>query len=46
MSGRQIIRLVDGALMSGPQRFRWNGLGADGERVAAGVYFVELKING
>ncbi|MBU1698628.1 MAG: T9SS type A sorting domain-containing protein [Candidatus Eisenbacteria bacterium] len=46
ISGRQIIRLVDGALMSGPQRFRWNGLGADGERVAAGVYFVELKING
>lgn len=45
--GRRVRSLVEGrALPAGEHRIVWDGLGADGTRVGAGVYFARLAANG
>jgi flagellar hook assembly protein FlgD len=45
-AGREVRRLLDGRLESGEHRLTWNGLDAQGRRLAQGVYFVRLAIDG
>jgi len=42
VSGRRIVRLVDGELPRGTTMISWNGRRADGSRALAGVYFARL----
>lgn len=46
IQGRELHRLVDGLLETGPQAIVWDGTNAAGERVASGVYFYLLEIDG
>jgi subtilisin family serine protease len=45
-SGRQVRTLVNGTLPAGEHSLAWNGQDDAGQRVAAGVYFYELKTEG
>lgn len=46
VAGRRVVRLADGVLDAGAHALAWDGRGADGERVAAGVYFVRVAADG
>ncbi len=41
--GRLIKRLVNGVLTAGEHRFQWDGRDANGQRVASGTYFYQLR---
>jgi hypothetical protein len=43
VSGRLVRRLVDGTLPAGHHQAVWDGTDAAGRKVAAGVYFCELR---
>ncbi len=42
VSGREVARLADGRFGPGPHTLRWDGRGADGTRLQAGVYYARL----
>lgn len=42
-SGRKVRELADGFLEAGEHRFEWNGLDEAGNRLASGVYLVNLS---
>ncbi|MBN1504412.1 MAG: T9SS type A sorting domain-containing protein [Candidatus Eisenbacteria bacterium] len=44
--GRVVKTLVDAELPAGEHRVAWDGVAADGARVASGVYFYELESEG
>ena len=44
--GRIVKTLVDAELPAGEHRVAWDGVAADGAKVASGVYFYELKSEG
>ena len=46
VSGRRIRTLLSGDVPPGQYRAEWNGLSESGARVGAGVYFVQLRVNG
>jgi hypothetical protein len=46
LSGRMVRTLVDSPQPAGPQRVIWHGDDARGRRVAPGVYFYRLEMNG
>jgi hypothetical protein len=41
--GRKVVTLLDGSLGAGPHRMAWDGRGADGAGMPAGVYLVRLQ---
>ena len=43
VSGRQVATLASGILGAGNHTLRWDGRGADGREVAAGVYVMRLR---
>ncbi|MBZ0268314.1 T9SS type A sorting domain-containing protein [bacterium] len=43
VTGRRVIRLVDGPLPAGSHTARWDGRDASGSRVASGVYLLRLS---
>jgi WD40 repeat protein len=43
VQGRLVRRLLDDRLSGGVHRLRWDGRGADGRRMATGVYFLRLE---
>jgi hypothetical protein len=45
-SGRSVRDLVDGWLGGGEHVVRWDGCDADGRRLATGVYFLQLTVDG
>jgi hypothetical protein len=46
VSGREIRRLLSGEMPGGHGVAVWNGLDNDGQRVASGVYFARLDVDG
>jgi hypothetical protein len=46
VTGARVTVLEDAPRDAGPHVVSWDGRGADGRRVAAGVYFVRLRANG
>jgi hypothetical protein len=46
LAGRRVATLVQRRLNAGPQLARWDGLASNGARVADGVYFATLRVNG
>lgn len=44
--GRRVARVFDGALSAGTHAVDWNGAGADGRALPAGVYYARLSIEG
>ncbi len=46
VSGRRVTTLVDERLGAGEHRVEWDGMGAKGDRVASGVYWVSLRSDG
>ncbi|HTK31777.1 MAG TPA: FlgD immunoglobulin-like domain containing protein [Candidatus Saccharimonadaceae bacterium] len=46
LSGRRVASLADGVLGAGDHELRWDLRGANGVRVADGVYFVRLEAAG
>jgi FlgD Ig-like domain len=46
LSGRRVATLHHGAMQPGTSSFIWRGERDDGSRVADGVYFVRLGVNG
>lgn len=46
LAGQMIRELAVGAAAAGDHSVAWDGRGADGRRVSAGVYFVRLNIGG
>jgi hypothetical protein len=46
LSGRAVGRLVDGDVGAGERTIQWNGRGVAGERVAGGIYFLNLFFDG
>lgn len=46
VSGREIRRLLSGAMPGGHGVALWDGLDDNGERVASGVYFARLDVDG
>lgn len=46
VSGREIRRLLTGEMPGGHGVALWDGLDNDGERVASGVYFARLDVDG
>jgi hypothetical protein len=46
VAGRIVQRHQVAKLPAGENSLTWNGLGRDGMRAAAGVYFVELRADG
>lgn len=42
MAGRMVARVTDPAAGAGPGEIEWDGRGASGQRLAAGVYFVRM----
>ena len=46
VAGRLVATVFDGALPAGPGEFRWNGDGATGRSVGAGLYFYRLSADG
>lgn len=42
LMGREVIRLVDGALAGGYHEVKWNGRTASGQSVASGIYIYRL----
>jgi hypothetical protein len=45
MLGQEVTRLVDGPVARGPHEVVWEGTNADGQSVASGVYFYQLRVN-
>ncbi|MCB9509033.1 MAG: T9SS type A sorting domain-containing protein [Deferribacteres bacterium] len=45
-AGQLVTRLANEALPAGQHRLRWNGRSSDGRRLASGVYFCRLQVNG
>jgi hypothetical protein len=43
VAGRVVRRLADGVQEPGDHVLRWDGLGGDGRRLAAGVYLLRLR---
>lgn len=43
VAGRLVRRIEPGTLPAGPHRIAWDGLGADGTRLAPGVFVVTLE---
>jgi hypothetical protein len=43
VAGRLVRTFEPGTLSAGPHRIAWDGLGADGTRLAPGVFFVTLE---
>lgn len=41
--GREVVTLVDGAESAGYHELVWDAINADGNRVAAGVYFAKIS---
>jgi hypothetical protein len=46
VTGRVVITLLDGPRPAGPGRLAWGGTDRTGRRVAAGIYFAALEVNG
>jgi len=46
VSGRRVRTLARGPAAAGPHEVRWDGVGRDGARAAAGVYFARLEVAG
>ncbi len=46
VGGREVRTLVEGAVDAGDHAVAWNGADADGGRVASGVYFVRMSVDG
>ena len=46
LAGQMIRELAMGATAAGEHSVVWDGMGTDGRRVSAGVYFVRLNIGG
>jgi YVTN family beta-propeller protein len=44
--GREVRVLVRGTSSAGVHRLAWDGLGAGGQRVGAGLYYARLRVNG
>jgi hypothetical protein len=44
--GRRVVTLLDAARPAGPGEVRWTGHDGNGQRVAAGVYFVRVQAAG
>jgi hypothetical protein len=42
LAGRQVVNLVDQAMLPGRYPVRWGGVDARGRPLASGVYLVEL----
>ncbi len=45
-AGRRVAELVSGRIDAGEHRVVWNGRGADGRRLSAGVYWAQLEFEG
>lgn len=46
VTGRLVSTVVDGDLTAGTHSVAWDGRGADGLRLASGIYLYELSMNG
>ncbi len=46
VAGRVVANLADGVVRPGRYQAVWNGRGADGSKVGAGMYFVQFKAPG
>ncbi|HVP14054.1 MAG TPA: FlgD immunoglobulin-like domain containing protein, partial [Terriglobales bacterium] len=46
VTGRQVRTLADRTFEAGPQQVRWDGTNDQGQRVARGVYFTQVKYIG
>ena len=46
VTGRQVRTLADRTFEAGPQQVRWDGTNDQGQRVARGVYFTQVKFVG
>lgn len=46
VTGRLVSTVVDGELTAGTHNVAWDGRGADGLRLASGIYLYELSMNG
>jgi|GEM_PF-6135599 len=46
VTGRRVVTLDEGIRSAGERSVRWNGLDETGSRVASGVYFVRLEVDG
>lgn len=46
LAGQMIKELVSGTASAGDHSVVWDGRGADGRRVSAGIYFIRLNIGG
>ncbi|MCL4510678.1 MAG: S8 family serine peptidase [Bacteroidetes bacterium] len=44
--GRKVKTIFSGNLSSGFQEFGWSGSSSNGEKVASGVYFIRIDVNG
>lgn len=44
--GRRVASIEGGELRQGRQGIEWNGFGEKGQRMAAGTYFAQLRVNG
>ena len=42
-SGRRLRELAGGEMPAGEHSLRWDGLDANGQRVASGLYFMRLE---
>ncbi|HEX7077033.1 MAG TPA: FlgD immunoglobulin-like domain containing protein [Candidatus Eisenbacteria bacterium] len=42
--GRLVAIVRDGMMPPGPHRVEWDGRGRGGEPVAAGVYFMQIRV--
>ncbi|HQG47061.1 MAG TPA: FlgD immunoglobulin-like domain containing protein, partial [bacterium] len=46
MLGREVKRLVDGTLSAGSHQILWDGTGRNGVKMASGIYFYRLEVEG
>ncbi len=46
VDGRRVARIHDGTLPAGEHQFGWSGVDARGEKLAAGVYYARLSLDG
>jgi len=46
LAGREVTRLVSGAIGPGVHDAVWGGSDADGRRAAPGIYFARLSLGG
>jgi hypothetical protein len=46
VAGRLVARLFHGVVRNGFEEVRWDARGARGERVASGVYFIRMEVDG